>query len=141
MAAVNQEGTNYAAAYSTVNGRAMENSNVHVTYDTWTMAAQATGSTFKVGWKMPIGAVPLFGIVLNSVTAGAVATIAIGDGDDADEFKAASTLETTIPVVFGLAGTMFTELAAERTVTLTTAAAALAASGTISVAVFYALPY
>jgi hypothetical protein len=141
MAAVNEEGTNYAAAYSTINGRAMENATVHVTYDVWTMATQEAGSTFKVGWKMPIGAVPLFGIVLNSVTAGASVTVAIGDGDDADEWKTASTLTTTVPVVFGLSGTMFTELAAERTVTLTTAIASLAAAGTIAVAVFYALPY
>lgn len=138
MAAVNQEGTNYAAAYSTINGRAEAKSRVRVVWDVWTMASQEAGSTFKAGLKLPVGAVPLFGIVRCSATLGGTATIAIGDGDDADEYMAALASTAVTPTVFGLAGTTFTELAAERTVTITTAAAALPSSGTIAVAVFYA---
>lgn len=138
MAAVDQEGTNYAAAYSTINGRADGKTRLRVVWDVWTMASQAAGSTFKAGLKIPAGAVPLFGIVRASATLGGTATIAIGDGDDADEYMAALASTAVTPQIFGIAGTTFTELSVERTLTVTTAAAALPSSGTLAVALVYA---
>jgi hypothetical protein len=109
---------------------------VRVFNEQFVYAAQASGSTITVA-TIPAGAVPLF-FVLNTDTSTGSATIAVGDGTTAALYGAAAAYTTTnTPTLIGKTATALTALTAQGSVVLTTAAAALPASGNLSFQSYY----
>jgi hypothetical protein len=102
-----------------------------------TMASQATTDTIVVG-VLPKGAIFLYGILNNSATLGS-STIAVGITGTTGKYRAAAVKTSTTPEVIGVGGNHGVVLTANETVFLTIAAAALPASGTLSVSLFYAM--
>lgn len=102
-----------------------------------TLAAQAVADTIVVG-LVPKGAVFLYGTIETDTTL-ATATLAIGTGSSAAKYAAAATYTTVdTPVVFGKTAAAGVTLAADDTVILTVAVAALPASGNLKVNLVYA---
>lgn len=102
-----------------------------------TMATQTTSDTIVVG-VLPKGSIFLYGILNNSATMGASATVAIGITGTTGKYRAAATKTTTVPEVFGVGGNHGVVLTAAETVFITIAVASLPAAGTFSVQLFYA---
>lgn len=100
-----------------------------------TLAAQADTDTIEVG-KLPKGAIPLYGVIVSSVSL-ATSTVAIGVTGTAGKYRAASVLTALTPEVFGAVGGVGEALAAEETVIATVGTLALPASGTLRVMLFY----
>lgn len=100
-----------------------------------TLAAQADTDTIEVG-KLPKGAIPLYGVIVSSVSL-ATSTVAIGITGTAGKYRAALVLTALTPEVFGVSGGVGDALAAEETVIVTVGTAALPASGTVRVMLFY----
>ena len=103
-----------------------------------TLAAQTTSDTIEVA-RLPKGAIPLYGVLLSSVSLGS-STLAVGGSGSTGKYRAAATFTTAnTPILFGLAAANGEALAAEENVFLTIGAASLPASGTLRVMFFYAL--
>lgn len=104
--------------------------------ETFTMDTQTTSDTINV-CRLPKGAVVLYGILTNSATMGAAATVAIGITGTTGKYRAAAVKTTITPEVFGVAAGLNTALTAEETVFITIAVASLAAAGTVTVTMVY----
>lgn len=93
---------------------------------------------------LPNGAVPLYGVMIASVTMGASATLAIGTNKvhaSNGQYRAAAVFTTAeTPAVFGLSAAMGVPVTAETPVYLTNGVADLPASGTLIIELFYASP-
>ena len=110
---------------------------------TFTYAAQATTDTLVIG-NLPAGATFAFGVINTSVSMG-TATLALGTSGSASKYKAAGSAitATDTPTLFGVAtvaGASDPALSAEEQVIGTIGTAALPASGTLVVDLFYSMP-
>ena len=101
-----------------------------------TLAAQAVADTIEVG-KLPKGAVPLYGVIVSSVSL-ATSTVAIGISGTAGKYRTAAALTATTPEMFGASGGVGEALAVEETVIATVGTLAFPAAGTLRVMLFYA---
>jgi hypothetical protein len=107
--------------------------------DTITFASQADGSTVVLfGSRVPKGSVFLGGVTSASATAGATATLAIGISGATGKYRAAAVHTSTAPTLFGVHAAHGVASTADEQVTVTVAAAALPASGTLTVTMFFA---
>lgn len=102
-----------------------------------TLAAQTTADTIEVA-RLPKGAIPLYGVLSNTVTLGATAQIAIGITGTTGKYRAAAVKTTVTPEVFGVSAGLGEALADEEIVFITISVASLAASGTLRVMLVYA---
>lgn len=135
------DGVNYTAAFTaaTLNRIAANqwNGRVRAIHDSITMAAQAAATVIRIG-RIPKGACVLFGALATTVTLGATATLAVGISGTTGKYRAAATLTTVDqPVFFGVTSAIMTELTADETIQILTAAAALPGSGTLRAFMFY----
>jgi|GEM_PF-3479987 len=106
--------------------------------ETVSLASQGTADTVEVA-RLPKGAVPLYG-VLNSDTSLGTSTLAVGVSGDSGRYRAAATFTATdTPTLFAPADEAGAALAAEEIVFLSIGTAALPASGTLRVMLFYAV--
>lgn len=106
---------------------------------TLTYASQAAGAqTFDNALTLPVGAVVVGGVISTSVTTGS-ATVAIGVTGSTAKYKAAAavTATATAEIAIPHAAFMATGLTAAENVFVTTASAALPASGTLRVCLYY----
>jgi hypothetical protein len=91
---------------------------------------------------LPVGAVPLFGIIHASATMGASAALAIGTNPthaSNGQYRAAATFTAVeTPTPFGITANMGVPVAAETPVFLTVGAANLPGAGTLIIELFYA---
>jgi hypothetical protein len=111
--------------------------NVRVHKATINLAGQATTDTIMIAVPRK-GETFLYGVMTTSATLGAAATVAIGIVGATAKYKAAAVFETTdTPTFFGKAAAM-TELTADEEIFITIGTAALAASGTFVVEMFFA---
>lgn len=103
-----------------------------------TLASQPTSDIVEVA-RLPKGARVLYGILASTVSLGS-ATLAVGIAGTPAKYRAAATFTAIdTPTLFGLAANTGEALANEEIVILTIAAAALPASGTLRVMLFYTL--
>lgn len=103
-------------------------------------AAQASGDDIVL-FKVPAGSVFAFGMINASATFGGTATIAIGIAGATGKYRAAATHTATVPTLFGLySAADDSALAAEETILLTIAAAALPGSGSAVVDMYFSAP-
>lgn len=103
-----------------------------------TLAAQADTDTIEVA-RLPKGAVPLYGMMTSDTALGGTATVAIGITGTIGKYRAAAIFNSANTwEQFGLAAAVGGALTAEETVIITVGAAALPASGTLRVMLFYA---
>lgn len=131
QAALVAAGSESAAAWS--GGR------VRSITDTLVYAAQAAASTLTMGYPIPNGAL-IQGIWLNTDTSTASATLAFGISGTPAKFAAAAaytTINTWVPVAN--AASALAVLTAQTQLIITTAAAALPASGNLIVTIEYTL--
>lgn len=109
---------------------------------TVTLASQATTDILQLG-NLPAGAVFAFGVITTGTSLGS-STLAIGISGATGKYRAAATFTSTdAPTMFGLAAEVAASdagLAAEQTVIGTIASAALPASGTLVVDLYYSIP-
>ena len=110
---------------------------------TITWNTQTTSDTLVLG-VLPAGATFAFGVITQSATMGASATLAIGITGTTGKYRVAatSTAADGAPAFFGVtavAGAV-DPLAAEETIIGTIAAASLPASGTQVIDIFYSMP-
>jgi hypothetical protein len=110
---------------------------------TITWNTQTTSDTLVLG-VLPVGATFAFGVITQSATMGASATLAIGNASSTGKYRAAatSTAADGAPAFFGLtaAAGAVDPSTAEETVIGTIAAASLPASGTQVIDIFYSMP-
>jgi hypothetical protein len=112
---------------------------------TFTLGATAVGATdtLTVG-NLPAGSTFAFGMLTASASMGASATLAIGTSAATGKYRTAATFTATdTPTPFGntaAVGVADPENAAESTVLVTVAVAALPTSGTLVVDLYYSLP-
>jgi hypothetical protein len=100
-------------------------------------AGQAIADTVTLA-KVPAGYTFAYGVINNTATLGATATIAIGVAGATGKYRAAAIQTATGPQLFGLASAADdAPLAAEETVILTVAAAALPTSAEFAVVDLY----
>ncbi len=111
---------------------------VRVFNERFTMNSQADGDDIRVA-RLPVGAVPIVGIINASATMGASATAAIGITGTTGKYRAAATFTAAAPTLFGVASAMGVANTAEETVLLTVGTAALPSSGTVIVQMLYSL--
>jgi len=109
--------------------------NVRVKRATITLAAQTTSDTIVIA-KAKAGENFLYGVMNNSATLGASATVAIGITGTTGKYRAAATKTSTTPEVFGPVAAM-TKLTADEEIFITIAAASLPASGTLVVDLYF----
>lgn len=103
---------------------------------TVTLAAQADGDTVTLA-QIPAGATFAFGVLLASATLG-TSTIAIGIAGTAGKYRAAAAHTATTATMFGISSAADdVPLAAAETVILTNTTAALPASGTLVVDLYF----
>lgn len=108
---------------------------------TITLAAQASGDTIVLA-DIPAGMTFAYGVLTTSATLGA-ATVAVGNATTPAKYKAAAVFTTAdTPTLFGTAaaGAAQAALTASERVLLTIAAAALPASGTLVVDLYFSSP-
>lgn len=110
---------------------------------TFTYASQATTDTLVLG-NLPAGATFAFGVINTSVSMG-TSTLAIGISGTTGKYKAAGSAitATDTPTLFGVAtvaGASDPALSAEEQVIGTIGTAALPASGTLVVDLYYSMP-
>lgn len=102
------------------------------------LASQPTTDIVEVA-RLPKGARVLYGILNSSVSLGS-STLAIGVAGNTGKYRAAAVFTAVdTPTVFVPAAVAGDPLASEEIVILTIAAAALPASGTLRVMIFYSL--
>ncbi|WP_374656120.1 hypothetical protein [Dongia sp.] len=102
------------------------------------LAAQLTSDIIEVA-RLPKGARVLYGILGSTVSLGS-STLAIGIAGTAGKYRAAAVFTAVdTPTLFTPAAVAGEALAAEEIVILTIGAAALPASGTLRVMLFYTL--
>jgi len=108
----------------------------------FTLNSQATSDTLVVG-NLPPGATFAYGVINASATLGS-STVAIGITGTTGKYRAAATFTTAdTPTLFGIATVQAAAdpaLTAEENVFITIASAALPASGTLVVELFYSMP-
>lgn len=105
-----------------------------------TFASQASGDDIVL-FKVPAGAVFAFGVVNASATFGASATVAIGIAGTTGKYRTAATHTATTPTMFGnYTASDDSATTAEETVLLTVGTAALPASGSAVVDMFFSAP-
>ncbi|MGB8274854.1 MAG: hypothetical protein WCF16_06230 [Alphaproteobacteria bacterium] len=101
-----------------------------------TLASQPTTDTIEVA-KLPKGARVLYGVMTSSASLGS-STVAIGISGTTGKYRAAATFTAVdTPTLFGVAANVGEALTAEEIVFITIAAAALPASGTLRMMLFY----
>lgn len=108
---------------------------------TITLASQADGDTVTLA-KIPAGSFFAYGVLSGSATLGS-STIAIGVSGTAGKYRAAATHTATVPTMFGIAtevGNQTPVAVGGETVILTNTTAALPASGTLVVDLYYSAP-
>jgi len=114
---------------------------VRVFNETVVYAAQAAGSTITVA-KLPTGA-QILGIELITDTTTGTATLAFGDGTTPTAYSAAAAqtvINVTTLVGVALAGAgVLSPLTADGSIVITTATAALPASGNLMVSTYYSV--
>jgi hypothetical protein len=102
------------------------------------LAAQPTTDIVEVA-RLPKGARVLYGVLNSTVSLGS-STLAIGIAGNTGKYRAASAFTSVdTPTQFAPAAVAGEALTAEEIVILTIAAAALPASGTLRVMIFYTL--
>ncbi|MBV5325382.1 MAG: hypothetical protein J0626_08995 [Rhodospirillaceae bacterium] len=102
------------------------------------LAAQPTSDIIEVA-RLPKGARVLYGLLDSTVSLGS-ATLAVGIAGTTAKYRAAAVFTAVdTPTLFGPAAVAGEPLASEEIVILTIAAAALPASGTLRVMIFYTL--
>lgn len=102
------------------------------------LAAQPTTDIVEVA-RLPKGARVLYGILNSTVSLGS-STLAVGIAGNTGKYRAAAVFAAVdTPTVFVPAAVAGEALAAEEIVILTIAAAALPASGSLRVMIFYSL--
>lgn len=102
------------------------------------LAAQPTADIVEVA-RLPKGARVLYGILSSSISLGA-STLAIGIAGNPGKYRPGSVFTAVdIPTLFAPAAVAGEALAAEEIVILTIGAAALPATGTLRVMLFYTL--
>lgn len=106
--------------------------------ETVTLASQATTDTIEVG-ILPIGARFLYGVYNSTVTLGGTAEIAIGITGNTAKYMASTALTAVTPTLFGKGAAVGVKLTAQEIVFITIAVAALPASGTVSIQLFYTI--
>jgi hypothetical protein len=110
---------------------------------TITWNTQTTSDTLVLG-ILPVGATFAFGVINQTATMGASATLAIGNSGSTGKYRAAatSTASDGAPVLFGLTAVegQVAPSTAEETIIGTIAAASLPASGTQVIDIFYSMP-
>lgn len=104
-------------------------------------AGQADGDTVTLA-RVPAGYAFAYGIVNNTATFGGTATVAIGVAGAAGKYRAAAKIETSGPILFGVAAAADdAPLADAETVILTVDAAALPTSANFAVIdLYYSAP-
>lgn len=106
---------------------------------TITFASQASGDTIALG-NLPAGSVFAYGVMTTDTSTG-TATVAVGVSGTAAKYKAAATFTSTdTPTLFGKAAPIAASdagLAADEAVIATVGTAALPASGTMVIDLFY----
>ena len=110
------------------------NGRVRLRRATITMAAQATNDTIVL-CNARAGEVFAYGVINVSATAGS-STIEIGTSADTDKYRAAATKTSTAPELFGIAGSQV-QLTADEKIIATIKAAALPASGTLVIDMYF----
>ena len=112
----------------------LTNCRVRLRRATITMAAQATNDTIVLcdGKR---GEVFAYGVINVSATAGS-STIEIGTSADTDKYRAAATKTSTAPELFGIAGSQVA-ITADEKIIATIKAAALPASGTLVIDMYF----
>ena len=112
----------------------LTNGRVRLRRATITMAAQAINDTIVLcdGKR---GEVFAYGVINVSATAGS-STIEIGTSADTDKYRAAATKTSTAPELFGIAGSQV-QLTADEKIIATIKAAALPASGTLVIDMYF----
>ncbi len=108
---------------------------------TFTLNTQTTSDTLVLG-NLPAGATFAFGLITQTVTFGATATIAIGISGTTGKYRAAAvSTAVDTPTLFGITSAVSgSPVSAEEQVFVTIAAASLPASGTLVIDIFYSLP-
>lgn len=102
------------------------------------LASQPTSDTIEVA-RMPKGARVLYGIVSSTISLGS-STLAIGIAGTTGKYRAGAVFTAVdTPTLFAPAAVAGEPLTAEEIVILTIGAAALPASGTLRVMLFYTL--
>ena len=110
---------------------------------TITWNTQTTSDTLVIG-TLPVGATFAYGVITQSATMGASATLAIGIAGNTGKYRAAatSTAAADTPTFFGTVAQagLVDPLTAEENIIGTIAAASLPASGTQVIDIFYSMP-
>ena len=129
----------YSSEQATINAgnkvdSVLFNGRVRMRRATITMAEQATNDTIVLcdGKR---GEVFAYGVINVSATAGS-STIEIGTSADTDKYRAAATKTSTAPELFGIAGSQV-QLTADEKIIATIKAAALPASGTLVIDMYF----
>lgn len=106
--------------------------------DSITYASQASGSTLVFGGGyLPVGARVLYGTLTTSASTGS-ATVSIGITGTTAKYKALAAYTTAdVPLVFGVTAGLNVALTAQEQIIATTGGAALPASGTLTLSLFY----
>ena len=112
----------------------LTNGRVRLRRATITMAAQATNDTIVL-CNARAGEVFAYGVINVSATAGS-STIEIGTSADTDKYRAAATKTSTAPELFGIAGSQVA-ITADEKIIATIKAAALPASGTLVIDMYF----
>lgn len=103
-------------------------------------ASQAAGDTVVLA-RVPSGHTFAYGIMNNSASFGASATVAIGPSSASGKYRTAAVLTTTGPVLIGnYTAADDVPLTAEETVLLTVAVAALPSSGSAVIDLYFSAP-
>jgi hypothetical protein len=110
---------------------------VRVAAAVFTCASDAAG-TYTAPIRLPRGARVICGFINASATMGASATLAIGIAGATGKYRAAATYTTADTfTLLGLNAALLTPLTAEEQILLTTAVAALPASGRLLIGFLY----
>jgi hypothetical protein len=109
--------------------------NVRVKRATITLDTQTTSDTIVIA-KAKTGENFLYGVMNNSATLGASATVAIGITGTTGKYRAAAVKTSITPEVFGPVAAM-TKLTADEEIFITIAVASLPASGTLVVDLYF----
>lgn len=105
-----------------------------------TFASQAAADTIVLT-RVPAGNVFAYGMITAGATFGATATIAIGNSTTAGKYRAAAVHTATVPTLFGTdTAADDSALTAHEDVLLTIAVAALPASGTAVIDLYFTRP-
>lgn len=130
----------YSSEQTTINSgnkvdSVLFNGRVRLRRATITMAEQAINDTIVL-CNAKRGEVFAYGVINASVTAGSTATIEVGTSADTDKYRAAATKTSTAPELFGIAGSQI-QLTTDEKIIATIKAAALPASGTLVIDMYF----